>query len=69
MSSNLTNLFFLILLTVFVLFYGGIAIGALVVVGITILIAVVVWQCKRRNLNTSNHDVLGNKASSSEENC
>ncbi|XP_027771237.1 LEAF RUST 10 DISEASE-RESISTANCE LOCUS RECEPTOR-LIKE PROTEIN KINASE-like 2.1 isoform X2 [Solanum pennellii] len=45
------------------------AIGALMVVGITILIAVVVWQCKRRNLNTSNDHVLGNKASSSEQNC
>ncbi|KAM3247739.1 LEAF RUST 10 DISEASE-RESISTANCE LOCUS RECEPTOR-LIKE PROTEIN KINASE-like 2.1 [Capsicum annuum] len=55
--------------SVFVLFYGGIAIGLKYLVGIPILIAVVVWQCKRRNLNTSNDDGLGNKASSSEQNC
>ncbi|XP_055825073.1 LEAF RUST 10 DISEASE-RESISTANCE LOCUS RECEPTOR-LIKE PROTEIN KINASE-like 2.1 isoform X1 [Solanum dulcamara] len=59
--------------SVFVLAYGAIGIGALIalryLVGIPILIAVVVWQCKRRNLNTSNDDVLGNKASSSEQNC
>ncbi|KAH0704499.1 uncharacterized protein [Solanum tuberosum] len=59
--------------SVFVLAYGAIAIDALIVlryiVGIAILIAVVVWQCKRRNLNTSNDDILGNKASSSEQNC
>ncbi|CAN4087608.1 unnamed protein product [Withania somnifera] len=60
--------------SIFVLAYGGIGIGALLVlrflIGIPILIAVVVWQCKRRNLNTSNDDALGNKASSSsEQNC
>ncbi|KAK4350945.1 hypothetical protein RND71_030258 [Anisodus tanguticus] len=59
--------------SVFVLFYGGIGIGALMVlrflVGIPILIAIIVWQCKRRNLNTSNDDSLGDKASSSEQNC
>ncbi|KAJ8536870.1 hypothetical protein K7X08_035271 [Anisodus acutangulus] len=59
--------------SVYVLFYGGIGIGALMVlrflVGIPILIAVIVWQCKRRNLNTSNDDSLGDKASSSEQNC
>ncbi|XP_059304643.1 uncharacterized protein LOC132056449 [Lycium ferocissimum] len=59
--------------SVFVLFFGGIGIGALLVlrflVGIPILIAVVVWQCKRRNLSTSDDDGLGDKASSSEQNC
>ncbi|XP_049393870.1 uncharacterized protein LOC125858201 [Solanum stenotomum] len=57
----------------FVLFYGGIGIGAIMVlsflVGIPILIAVVVWQCKRRNLNISNDNGLEDKASSSEQNC
>ncbi|CAN4085753.1 unnamed protein product [Withania somnifera] len=59
--------------SVFVLAYGGIGIVALMVlkflIGIPILIAVVVWQCKRRNLNILNNDDLGNKASSSEQNC
>ncbi|KAH0686728.1 hypothetical protein KY290_018343 [Solanum tuberosum] len=58
---------------VFVLVYGGIGIGAIMVlrflVGIPILIAVVVWQCKSRNLNISNDNALGDKASSSEQNC
>ncbi|KAK4734681.1 hypothetical protein R3W88_008942 [Solanum pinnatisectum] len=57
----------------FVLVYGGIGIGAIIVLrfllGIPILIAIVVWQCKRRNLNSSNDNGLGGKASSSEQNC
>ncbi|MCD9638152.1 hypothetical protein HAX54_021926 [Datura stramonium] len=59
--------------SVFVLAYGGIGIGGLMVLrfllGIPILIAVVVWQCKRRNLSTSDDNGLGDKASSSEQNC
>ncbi|KAG5617206.1 hypothetical protein H5410_017030 [Solanum commersonii] len=49
-------------------YYSDALIALRYIVGIAILIAVVVWQCKRRNLNTSNDDILGNKASSSEQN-
>ncbi|KAJ8554319.1 hypothetical protein K7X08_024997 [Anisodus acutangulus] len=50
-------------------YYSGALMVLRYLVGIPILIAVIVWQCKRRNLNTSNDDVMGDKASSSEQNC
>uniref|UniRef100_M1AII9 Uncharacterized protein n=1 Tax=Solanum tuberosum TaxID=4113 RepID=M1AII9_SOLTU len=39
------------------------------VVGFSILIAVVVWQCKRRNLNTWNDNLMNRASSSNEQNC
>ncbi|KAG5617204.1 hypothetical protein H5410_017028 [Solanum commersonii] len=39
------------------------------VVGFSILIAVVVWQCKRRNLNTWNDNLMNKASSSNEQNC
>ncbi|OIT04672.1 PREDICTED: LEAF RUST 10 DISEASE-RESISTANCE LOCUS RECEPTOR-LIKE PROTEIN KINASE-like 2.1 [Nicotiana attenuata] len=46
--------------SVFVLFFGGIGIGGVLalrfLLGIPILIAAVVWQCKRRNLHTSSNE-------------
>ncbi|KAM3319842.1 hypothetical protein P3S67_007042 [Capsicum chacoense] len=38
-------------------------------VGVVILIAVVVWQYKRRNMNTWNDGLENNRASSNEQNC
>ncbi|WMV20702.1 hypothetical protein MTR67_014087 [Solanum verrucosum] len=39
------------------------------VVGFSILIAVVVWQCKRRNFNTWNDNLMNRASSSYEQNC
>lgn len=60
------------LTTVIYLFFGKCADVVMVIkylVGVVILIAVVVWQYKRRNMNTWNDGLENNRASSNEQNC